>query len=96
MKKLFVAFLLTAILLLPVSFIPSAFAITIEDAYQQTFDYGARTDGQPVYVCNGARGLATSAQGWIIYKYTYDGSNNVTVRQAALDSCDNRATATYS
>lgn len=62
---------------------------------QQRIDYDVRTDGQPVYIGFGARGLATSATGWLIQTFTYDGSNNLTLRQIAYDSWDNRASATY-
>lgn len=58
-------------------------------------DYDGRTDGQPVYLGCGAKGLASSATGWIIQKFTYDGDNQFTLRQSAYDSWDNRTGATY-
>ena len=59
---------------------------------QVMLDYTGRTDGQPVYQGFGARGLATSSPGWLIYKFTYSG-NNMTVRQTAYDIYDDRADA---
>ncbi len=59
-------------------------------------DYDVRTDGQPVSLCLNRRGEATSDTSWICYKYTYDGSNQMTVKQTAVNvSYDNRASATY-
>lgn len=63
---------------------------------QKRLDYDIRTDGQPVYVGFNIRGAATSATNWILQKITYDGSNNPTLVQIAIDSWDNRATASYS
>lgn len=54
------------------------------------------TDGLPDYLGYAPRGLATNASGWLIQKYTYDGSRQMTLRQIAYDAWDNRATtATY-
>lgn len=55
------------------------------------YDYDVRTDGQPVYIGtapNDADGTETdqNATGWTIYKYTYDGSNNVTKVVSTGDS----------
>lgn len=51
--------------------------------------------GYELYVGYGARGLATADLGWLIHKFTYDGSNRVTVRQSAYNSWNNRASASY-
>jgi len=59
------------------------------------YDYGSRTDGQPVYVGYAARGLATSSTGWLLFKYTYNASGWVTDKDVAYDSWDNRASASY-
>jgi hypothetical protein len=59
------------------------------------YDYVARTDGQPVYAGFAPRGLADSNPNWMLYKYTYDGSNQVTDISIAYDSWDNRATTSY-
>lgn len=64
--------------------------------YQMRLDYDGRTDGQPVYVCYSKAGTATSSTDWICNKFTYDGSDQVTVKQTAENvSYDNRASATY-
>ena len=63
---------------------------------QKRLDYDVRTDDNPVYVGFNMRGTATSASTWILQKLTYDGSDRVTLVQIAIDSWDNRTTATYS
>jgi len=62
---------------------------------QMRLDYTGTPTGQPLYMGYGARSLASSDDGWIIYKFTYDGSDFVTLRQTAYDSWDNRASASY-
>jgi YD repeat-containing protein len=64
----------------------------IPSSQQMRCDYVGRTDGNPVYIGWGPRGLATSSEGWIIHKYTYDGDDQVTIRQIAYDAWDNHAT----
>lgn len=59
---------------------------------QVRLDYAGREDGQPVYQGFAPRGLATNQTGWLIYKFTYDDSNNMTLRQVAYDKWDNCAT----
>ena len=61
---------------------------------QLRIEYNSPTPTQK-YVGYGARGLATSDDGWIIYKFTYNGSNQMTLRQTAFDSWDNRDSASY-
>lgn len=51
--------------------------------------------GNELYVGYGARGLATNQTGWLIYKFTYDGSNRVTARQSAFTSWTLRASGSY-
>lgn len=64
---------------------------------QTLMDYDVRSDDQPVYVGSAARGVATSSDGWLIKKFTYDGSNRPTVIQNGVGAYDNRATSvTYS
>ena len=67
----------------------------IPDNLQLRADYEARTDGQPVYSGRALLGTATSSETWIIYKFTYDGSDQITLRQTAYGAWDNRATLTY-
>jgi hypothetical protein len=62
---------------------------------QMRVDYDGQTDGLPKYLGFAPRGLASSATGWLIQKFTYDGSRQATLRQCAYDSWDNRATASY-
>lgn len=67
---------------------------TWPDNTQQLVDYGARTDGQPVYVGYAIRGLATNANGWMIQKFTYTtigGSDYLETRTIAYSSWDLRA-----
>lgn len=61
---------------------------------QMRVEYNSPTPTQK-YVGYGARGLATSQDGWIIYEFTYNGSNQLTLRQTAYDTWDNRASASY-
>lgn len=62
---------------------------------QMRCDYDGRTDGQPVYIGFGAKGLASSADGWLLQKFTYDGSNFVTLRQIFYGIWDSRTGYTY-
>lgn len=57
-------------------------------------DYGARTDGQPVYQGQAPAGTATTGT-WLVYKFTYDGNDQMTLRQSAESTWDDRASATY-
>jgi pyridoxal biosynthesis lyase PdxS len=63
---------------------------------QTLMDYVARTDTQPVYVGSAARGVASSADGWLVKKITYDGSDRPTVIQNAVGAWDSRASLSYS
>jgi len=60
---------------------------------QQRFAYNA--DLTILYAGYGAKGLAASSTGWLLHKFTYDANQQVTLRQSAFDSWDNRASATY-
>jgi len=44
----------------------------------QLFDYGARVDGQPEYIGHALYGSAEASEVWVIFKFTYNGSNQVT------------------
>ena len=59
---------------------------------QMQIDYTGAPAGQPAYVGYGARGLVSSAQGWLLHKFTYVG-DNLTLRQIAYSSWDLRADA---
>lgn len=67
----------------------------IPSNHQIRCDYSDRTDGQPTYIGFAPRSLASSTSGWLLQKFTYDGSSQCTLRQIAYDSWDNRASATY-
>ena len=54
-----------------------------------------RTDAQPVYLGWAKPGVATSTKDWFIQKFTYDGSDRMTLRQRALGSWDNRTSLSY-
>jgi YD repeat-containing protein len=64
-------------------------------------DYGARTDGQPIFVGWAPPGKATSDAVWKISQQTYDANNQMTSRLWAdgdtfYDNVwDNRAGLTY-
>ena len=61
-------------------------------------DYDVRTDSNPVYVGVAAPGTSddTGAGAWLIQKFTYDGSNRMTVRAInRTGSWTNRASLTY-
>lgn len=62
---------------------------------QMLADYGARTDGQPVYLGFAPRGLAEGTDGWLLQKFTYDGSDQCTSRKIAYGDWTNRASETY-
>lgn len=66
-----------------------------ETISQMFFDYDVRTDGQPVYIGYGSIGLATSADGWLLYKHTYNANGYITSRQVAYGAWDNRTSVTY-
>lgn len=53
------------------------------------------TDGLPDYLGFAPRGLAVGNTGWLLQKFTYDGSRQCTLRQIAYDSWNNVATASY-
>lgn len=64
----------------------------IPNNMQVRLDYTTRSDGQPTYQGFAARGLASNAAGWILYKYTYSGDpGNMTLRQTAYAAYDDRA-----
>lgn len=60
---------------------------------QLRIEYNA--SGTEKYIGHGPRGLATSANGWLLHFLEYNGSSQLTSRTIAYDSWDNRATATY-
>ena len=62
-------------------------------------DYTGRSDGQAVYQGFAPTGTAEETNGWVIYKFTYDASNNMLTRNiAGMDEDANwtaRADYTY-
>lgn len=67
--------------------------VEIPSNMQTRFEYNA--DGTEKYVGYGARGLASSNDGWLIYKFTYNANAQPTLIQTAYDAWDDRATASY-
>lgn len=67
----------------------------IPSSMQEYYDYDTRVDGQPVYVGYAPRSLATSSNGWLIAKYTYNNDDSIANKKTAYDSWDNRTGATY-
>lgn len=59
---------------------------------QQRFEYNG--DGTVLYAGYAPRGLASSAAGWMIHKFTYT-TQMVTLRQTAFTSWDGRAAGSY-
>ena len=57
--------------------------------------YAYNADGTVLYAGYAVRGLASSDDGWLLQKFTYDGSMRVTLRQIAYDTWDNASGATY-
>jgi len=56
------------------------------------------TDGGetvPLYLGFAPRGLAAGTDGWLLQKFTYDGSGNVTLRQIAYGNWTGRAGLSY-
>lgn len=68
---------------------------------QQIFDYGSRTDQQPVYIGWAPPGLSQSAVGWKIRFFTYNSDGSVSQIQYASGDVgfksiwSNRASYTY-
>lgn len=97
MKRIFL------VLILLFSFLPLSeaaqwkwpYGIDSPNDFQIQFDYGARTDGQPVYVGYGKRTDATTDGSWLIFKFTYDGNDFISLKQTAYGVWDNRASLTY-
>jgi hypothetical protein len=58
-------------------------------------DYDVRTDGNPVYLGFAEKGLGISASGWLLQKFTYDASGNVTLRQISYDAWDDRVITVF-
>jgi len=67
--------------------------VEIPSNLQMKVEYNA--DKTTKYVGYGARGLATSATGWLLQYFEYNATKQVTSRTIAYDSWDNRASATY-
>ena len=51
--------------------------------------------GNCIYIGYAPRGLAESSDGWLLWKLTYDVSNQCTAINIAYDSWSNYLTATY-
>ena len=62
---------------------------------QMDVDYNGLTDGKPLYVGFAPRGLADGTDGWLLHKFTYDGSRQVTKREIAYGNWTGRSSATY-
>lgn len=77
-------------------FEPDVFAhryTEIPSNMQMNLAYNA--DGTVLYAGYAPRGLAESADGWLLHKFTYNASKQVTNRDIAYNSWDLRASATY-
>ena len=67
----------------------------IQTSVQFRADYVARTDGQPIFLGFARKGRLTSEDAWLIYKFTYDVNDQVTLRQSAKGTWDDRAALSY-
>lgn len=67
--------------------------IVIETNQQGQWEYDG--SGNVLYAGYAPRGLATTSSGWLLQKFTVNGSNQVTARQIAYDTWSNRAAASY-
>lgn len=66
--------------------------VEIPSDLQQRFEYNG--DGTVLYAGYAPKGLATSATGWLVHKFTYS-SQQVTLRQSQYTTWDLRASGTY-
>ena len=67
----------------------------IPNNMHKMLDYADRTDSNPVYIGFAPRTLAEDAEGWLLYKLTYDASDRVTEVKIAYDTWSNRIGASY-
>jgi hypothetical protein len=65
----------------------------IPNNLQQRVAYNA--DLQAEYIGYAAREVTASTDGWMIHKFTYNANKQVTLKQVAYDTWDNRAGASY-
>ena len=74
----------------------STAALNREAPAQVRFSYDANQN--LVYMAFGRKGIASSDAGWLIFKYTVDANENVTLVQSSQFNgvWDDRATTTYS
>lgn len=64
------------------------------DNFQMRLDYSVSDYSDPDYQGYAPPGIKTSEAAWIIYKYSFDSSQRVTLRQVAVKSIwDNRTTS---
>lgn len=52
-------------------------------------------DGTQKYVGYAPKGHSTGDDGWLLWEFTYNGSKQMTLRQSAFDTWDNRASASF-
>lgn len=57
--------------------------------------YAYDASGNCIYAGYAARGLAEGTDGWLLFKYTYDGSNRCTDKDVAYGNWTNRASESY-
>lgn len=60
---------------------------------QNRFEYNG--DGTVLYAGYAPRSVSSSDEAWTIFKYTYNVSQQVTLKQTAFSNWDNRALAEY-
>lgn len=58
---------------------------------QKRFDYGVRTDGQPVYCGFAKIGASATDIDWILMFFKYDAGGNVTEEYTIRGAWDSRA-----
>jgi hypothetical protein len=57
---------------------------------RQLYDYGSRTDGQPVYVGSAKLQALTSSAEWNMWFFKYDASGNTLEAYSLKGAWDNR------
>jgi len=58
---------------------------------QERFDYGSRTDGNPVYKGYAEVDEATGSGRWVVHYYEYNGDGLTTLHKAKVGTWDGRA-----
>jgi hypothetical protein len=58
---------------------------------QEIYDYGIRTDGQPVYMAHSKLGTGTDERKWVIFFFKYNVGGNMIEKYSLEGAWDDRA-----